>query len=180
MSAWELPKSAEINGHEYAIRSDYRAVLDVLTVLSDAGLTDAERGAIAMEVFYEDYPAPGDYEAACEYLMWFVNGGDAGTKRPKRKLADWNQDFPLIVAPVNRVLGYEARACEYLHWFTFLSAYYEVGDCMFAQVVAIRKKRAKGKKLEKHEREFYRENRDLVDFRVEETDAEKAILDEWM
>jgi len=54
-------------------------------------------------------------------------------KGPKRKakLADWEQDFPLIVNPVNRVLGYEVRDCEYCHWWTFLSAYYEIGDCLF-------------------------------------------------
>lgn len=182
MGAWELPKSATIGGKEYGIRSDYRAVLDVLSICADPELTDEERGALALEVFYPtlDEMPSGDYEQAAGFLRWFVNGGDTHARPPRRKLADWEQDFPIIVGPVNRVLGYEIRDVEYLHWWTFLGAYMEVGDCLFAQVVSIRKKLGKGRKLEKHEREFYRENRDLVDLRVAETDADKEILDAWM
>jgi hypothetical protein len=171
-----------INGTTYQIRSDFRAVLDVLTVSADPELTDGERGALALEVFYVDYDdmPRSDYEEAIQYMQWFVGGGDMEAKPPKRKLADWQQDFPLIVAPINRVLGYEVRSVEYLHWWTFLSAYMEIGDCLFAQVVSIRSKKSKGKKLEKHESEFYREHRELVDFHIQETDAEKEILDVWM
>lgn len=181
MSAWDLPKSTSINGTEYAIRSDYRAVLDVLTVMEDPELSDGERGAIAFEIFYPDYDEmpPSDYQQAAEFLQWFVNGGDAPKGKQKSKLADWKQDFPLIVGPVNRVLGYEVRGCEYCHWWTFLGAYYEIGDCLFAQVVSIRKKKRKGKRLEKYEQEFYRENRELIDFKVELTEEEKAFFEEW-
>lgn len=182
MSGWELPEAAEVNGTAYAVRSDFRAVLDVLEILGDPELSDAERGALACEVFYpgfRDMPR-GDRQAAGEFLMWFVKGGDSPARAPQRKLVDWGQDFPLIIGPVNRVLGYEARAREHVHWWTFLAAYCEVGDCLFAQVVSIRRKRQRGAKLEKHERRFYNENRGLVDFQVAETGAEKALKDEWM
>lgn len=182
MSAWDLPTQADIGGATYAIRSDFRAVLDVLTVMADADLTDEERGVVALEVFYEDFGdmLPSDYGEALEYMVWFVGGGDAAARRPRRKLADWQQDFPIIVGPVNRVLGFESRSAEYLHWWTFLGAYMEVGDCLFAQVVAIRKKLSRHRKLERHEREFYNENRELVDLKVRETDAEREILDAWL
>ena len=182
MSAWDLPKTATIDGIEYAIRSDYRAVLDVLAISEDPEITDEERGALALEVFYPDFDTMprGIHRDAIDYLVWFVAGGDVAAKPPKRKLADWAQDFPIIVGPVNRVLGYEVRSVEYLHWWTFLGAYMEVGDCLFAQVVTIRQKLARHKKLEKYEREFYRENRDLVDLRTKETDAEKKIMKAWM
>ena len=182
MSAWELPESADINGTTYAIRSDFRAVLDVMEILGDREISDEQRGALALEVFYVDFdemPA-SDYKLACEWMMWFVQGGDSPAKPPKRKLADWKQDFPLIIAPVNRVLGFESREREHLHWWTFLGAYCEVGDCLFAQVVSIRKKKSKGKKLEKHEREFYNENRALVDLKAQETEEEKEIINEWI
>lgn len=181
MSAWDLPKSALIGGVEYDIRSDYRAVLDVLTVLEDIELSDAERGAIAFEIFYpgfEDMP-PSDYKEAVEYLQWFVAGGDLKGSKQGARLADWQQDFPLIVNPVNRVLGYEVRDCEYCHWWTFLSAYYEIGDCLFAQVVAIRKKRANGKKLDKYEREFYNANREIIDLKTKLTSEEESIFEKW-
>lgn len=182
MSVYDLPTSTLVNETEYEIRSDYRAVLDVMMALGDAELSDRERGAIAMEIFYPQFGEmpPSDYEEAVKYLMWFVNGGEMYTGKPSRKLADWEQDFHLIVNPVNRVLGYEVRAVDYLHWWTFLAAYCEIGDCMFAQVVAIRGKKARHKKLEKWERDFYKEHRDLIDLKHQATDAEQEIIDRWM
>ena len=35
---WELPKTVSVNGKEYDIRTDFRAVLDVLTALSSKEL----------------------------------------------------------------------------------------------------------------------------------------------
>ena len=93
---------------------------------------------------------------------------------------DWQQDFPLIVAPVNRVLGQEVRAVEYLHWWTWVSAYQEIGDCTFAQVVSIRSKRAKGKKLDKSEQEFYKQNRQLVDFKRQYTEQDEDVISRWV
>ena len=182
MTDWGLPTSATINGREHPIRSDYRAALDTLSVLGDPELDDGERGALAFTVFYHDFEdmEPEDYEEARDFLMWFLAGGDSGQRPPKARLADWEQDFPIIVGAVNRVVGYEVRSVEYLHWWTFLAAYCEVGDCLFAQVVAIRKKIAEGRKLEKHERRFYREHRDLVDLKVKETPEEAEMLDEWI
>ena len=44
MNLWELPTSVWANGHEYAIRTDYRAVLDLLAALSDKDMQgDTER-----------------------------------------------------------------------------------------------------------------------------------------
>ena len=63
-----------------------------------------------------------------------------------------------------------------MHWWTFVSFYYEIGDCMFAQIVNIRSKQAKGTKLEKHEREFYNANREAIDLRQGITDAERQFL----
>ena len=178
MQFWDLPTKADINGSAYEIRSDFRAVLDVLEVLQDAELTDAERGALAMRIFYVDFDEmkPADYEEAAHFLMQFVAGGELTAKQPKAKLADWVDDFPIYINPVNRVLGFEARSADYLHWWTFLGAYCEIGDCYFAQIVAIRKKKREGKKLEKWERDFYNANRDKIDIKTKLTSAEMALL----
>ena len=183
MPAYDLPETVEVGGTELAIRSDFRAALDVITVLNDAELTDAERGAIALAIFYEDpdsIPRDGMQEAG-DRLMWFLRGGedrDRGRRGPR--LMDWEQDLRLVVAPVNRVLGFEARACGHLHWWTFLSAYYEIGDCLFAQVVAIRRKQREGRKLDDQERKFYRDNREIVDLRTRESAEEAELFDQWI
>lgn len=181
MSGYDLPTVAELGGTEWRIRSDYRAALDVMQVMADPELTDGERAATALAVFYpdwEDMPTRLLQEAV-DWLYWFIAGGAAPATGRRPRLMDWEQDFPLIAAPVNRVLGCEVRSVEYLHWWSFLAAYREIGDCTFAQVVAIRKKRAAGRKLDKHEQRFYSENRELVDLRRNETEAEAQLFREW-
>ena len=92
---------------------------------------------------------------------------------------DWEQDYQLIIAPVNRILGYEARGKDHLHWWTFLAAYREIGDCTFARIVGIRDKRRRGKKLDKMDAEFYRENREMIELKQKTTAAEEALFNEW-
>lgn len=94
-------------------------------------------------------------------------------------LVDWAQDFQLIIAPINRIAGQEVRALDHVHWWTFLAWYMEIGDCLFAQVVRIRDKRARNRPLDKQDREFYRKNRDLIDLKANYTDAEKNLLAAW-
>ena len=182
MSNYDLPTSLIVNGREYAIRADYRAILDIIGVFTDTGITNEDRALIALTIFYEDFETMpfGAFEDALAKMKWFINGGKEDSRTKNQKLMDWNQDFQLIVSPINKALGFEVRSAEFVHWWTFLSAYMEIGDCLFAQVVSIRKKRKQGKKLDKQDREFYQNNHDIVDLKVEETEAEKALFDEWL
>ena len=92
---------------------------------------------------------------------------------------DWEQDFQHIVAPINRVVGREIRDVEYMHWWTFVAAYYEIGDCYFAQIIRIRELRAKGKPLDKSDQEFYKRNRSAIDLKATYTEKENELLDQW-
>lgn len=179
---YDLPKSLEVCGETYEIRSDYRAVLDICAALSDIELSDQEKAFVTLSIFYPDFEnMPQEhYQAAIERCFWFIDcGSDEDRTKKAPKLMDWEQDFQYIVAPINRVIGKEIRSAEYLHWWTFVSAYYEIGDCTFAQIVRIRDKKAKGKKLDKAEQEWYKNNRKLVDFKHTYTDGEKEILKQW-
>lgn len=187
MSVYDLPTSTTIGDREYAINSDWRAAIDIITVMQDQDIDDTERAHVVLSVFYPEFGEmpTRDFQPAIDYLYWFVGGGgeegDSAQAAKKLKLMDWIQDLPIIISPVNRVLGFEIRACEYLHWWTFLSAYSEIGgDCLFAQVVSIRKKRALGKKLDKTDQAFYQENRDLIDFKQKLTSAEEDLFKEWI
>jgi hypothetical protein len=179
---WSLPTSVDVNGTEYGIRSDYRAVLDILTALTDNELDDHLKTEAALEIFYPgfDEMPPGDYQEALNQCFRFIDRGqDRKEKKHEPALMSWEQDFDIIIAPINRIAGCEVRALEYLHWYSFLSFYQEIGDCLFAQVVRIRDKKAHGKPLDKQEREFYRKNRDIIDLKVTYTEAEKDVLAAW-
>lgn len=180
---YDLPTAVEVNGTEYPVRSDYRDILTIIEALSDAELSDEDKAEALLAIFYPDFEdiPQVDYEEAISRCMAFINCGES-PKNEKRgpKLMDWQQDFPLIVAPINRVLGKEVRSMDYLHWWTFMSAYQEIGDCLFAQVVGIRRKRAKGKKLDKSEQEFYKQNRELVDFKRQYTAHDESVVSKWI
>ena len=180
---YDLPTSVEVNGTEYEIRSDYRDILTIIEAISDAELGDQDKAEVMLDVFYPafcDMPQ-SDYEEAVRQCALFINcGKEQREEKRGPKLMDWQQDFSLIAAPVNRVLGYEVRSVKYLHWWTWIAAYQEIGDCTFAQVVSIRSKRAKGKKLDKSEQEFYKNNRDLVDFKRQYTAADEQTISKWV
>lgn len=184
MNAYELPMSAEIGGTTYDIRSDYRAAIDILILLADQTLTDEDRAIAVLTVFYPDFDSmpKGHVQQALDFLMLFINGGyeTKPGQAKKARLMDWQQDFPLIIAPINSIVGTEVRSLPYMHWWTFLAAYREIGDCTFAKVVDIRQKRAQGKKLDKSDQEYYRKHHDLIDLKKVETTDEKQILDDWL
>ena len=174
---YALPTSLLVCGSEYEIRSDYRAVLDICTALSDNELDGQEKAVVALDILYPafaDMP-PEHYEEAIRQCFWFINCG--GEEDPK--LMDWEHDFKHIVAPINRVVGKEIRAMDYLHWWSFISAYYEIGDCTFAQIIRIRDLKARGKTLDKVDREWYNRNRSMVDLPTNYTETDDLILKQW-
>ena len=178
---WGLPVTVDIQDTAYDIRTDYRCILDICAVIADPELDGREKSEAVLDIFYPAYrtiPAKHLPEAV-ERCLWFVGGGEEHDGRKAPKLVDWEQDYPLLIAPVNRVLGGEARKMEYLHWWTFLGAYQEIGDCTFAQVVRIRDRLARGKPLDKSDREWYRRNRQLVDFKNRYTEADALTMREW-
>ncbi|NLU24149.1 MAG: hypothetical protein GXW99_05415 [Clostridiales bacterium] len=177
-----LPKSVLIGDVQYEIRSDYRAILDICTALSDAELSEQERAVAALAIFYPSFgDMPQDcYNDALKLMYWFINCGDDEQKKgPSPKLIDWEQDFRYIVAPINRVTGKEIRSVDYMHWWTFIAAYYEIGDCLFAQIVRIRERKASGKALDKQDREWYAKNRELVDMKAQYTESDDSTMDLW-
>lgn len=171
-----LPTKVDIAGVEYPIRSDFRVILEIIELLQD-DLTPAEKAEGVLTMFYEEIPS--DAAQAINKCFEFMDMGDKPKKSPR--LVDWEKDFNYIIAPINRVLGYECRSAEYLHWWTFLAAFMEIGgDCVFSQIVNIRDKLARGKKLEKYEQEWLRKNRQLVHLPQRTTAAEDKLLNEWL
>lgn len=183
-----LPKSVDIEGETFEIRYDFRVILEILEALNDPELSDTDRALAVLQMFYINWEELPDFEKAIAECMTFINGGTSEREEKKQpKLVDWQQDFQHIVAPINRVLGYEVRGVEYdmetntggVHWWTFLAAYYEIGDCFFAQIVRIRSKKASGQKLDKADREFYRKNREIIDIKTRYSETEDDLLKVW-
>ena len=182
MNAWRLPMSADIGGITYPINADFRDVLEIISILNDEDRPNFIRWQIAIGLFY-DGEIPIDFQQeAMEYLSKFISY-ESEEKKNAPKLIDWDQDAQIIVGDVNKVAGKEIRAVPFLHWWTFLSYFYSVGEGQLSTIVSIRSKKKKGKKLEKWEETYYKENKDKIDFKRKQTAADIAAteyFEKWL
>lgn len=192
---WGLPISVEIDGKEYAIRNkcDYRVVLDVIKALNDEDLDMQYRIHCALFIFYGNdeldtkekvlkaFRTKENTQIAIDEMTKIISLGEEKEQDDKPPIMDWEHDFSHIAPPINRVLGYSVRDDNnYTHWYDFIGAYHEIGECSWANIVSVRSKKMKGKPLDKWEREFYNENRKLIDLPHKLTDEEKEWLDsDW-
>lgn len=171
-----LPEHLTVNGHSYPIQTDYRACLAVLQAVNDPALTAAEKAGRCL-MLYDDFGGAmprSDYPAAYEAICGFLDHGAPERKTPPQRLMDWEQDEDILFPAVNRAAGFEVRGVAYMHWWTFLGLLMSVdGESVWARVLALRAKRARGEKLEKWEAAFWNANRDLCQLRPRETPEER-------
>lgn len=182
MNGYELPSSVSVGGTEYPIRTDYRAVLDVFCVMNDAEIPEQAKNTIFMIIMFpgwRDIPLES-WEEAIKKACEFIDMGQKDDGKSHPRLVDWEQDAAIIVPAVNNVAHTEIRALPYMHWWTFWGHFMSIGESLFSSVLSVRTKKAHHKKLEKHEEEFYRNNRDIVEIKRKETAEEKAVKDAMM
>lgn len=192
---FELPTSITIGEREYPIRNngDFRMVLDCFACLQDVELAEQERVLASLCIFYSDITSIDDISevfSTGEELLEAVNGmynffncgqKNVGAKQ-SHKLIDWEDDSQMIISAINRVAGKEVRAESYVHWWTFMGYYLAIGECPLSTVVNIRDKILKGKKLEKWETDFRRDNPEYFVWKsksVEDEEAEEYIRQIW-
>lgn len=182
----ELPESVEINGKEFEIEPDFRIILTILSSFEDGELNPEERAEIMLNLFYSDPGelSPEDLEEALKKAVWFIDGGDTAEEEFKpvsrKPVMSWTQDEKMIFSAVNSSAGFEVRAVDYLHWWTFLSYFSAVSESLFTTVVSIREKiNEKGiNGLEKWEAEFYKKHKKMITIETKAERAEKdAILE---
>lgn len=185
-NVWEFPESLTVGGKEYQIRTDYRVIIDLLIALNDPDLDDDNllyssymKSRVIVEIMYPDADniPPEHWKEAIDKACEFIDMGIVDNRK-RIKTMDWSQDAPILVPAINKVLNCEIREKKHIHWWTFLGAYIEIGESLFANVVHIRQKKAKGQKLDKCEQEFYNENKSIIDFKLctQRSEEEKKEL----
>ena len=176
---WRLPHSIELGGVEYEIRTDFRVVLDIMQAMVDPELSQDEKIEILFKILFLDpEEIPEKYlQEAIDKAMVFLDCGISGDGKSKTRLMDWEQDSPLIASAINKNTGRDIRSLKYMHWWTFFGYFMESGECLFNTVVGIRSKKAKGEKLDKWEKKFYQENKNIIDIKTRLSEEEQAYKD---
>lgn len=176
---WELPTSLTVNGIEREIRTDFRDILKILVAFDDPELKPEEKEYVCLFILFVDYEnlLKEDYMAAYKAAISFIDNGIEGDGNSIRTMS-WEQDAKILFPAVNRVAGYEVRSVEYLHWWTFTGFFMEIKDSVYANILSLRQKKAKGKKLEKWEREFWNTNKKICVLESKLTEEEQTEKDQ--
>lgn len=174
---YELPDSLEVNGVIHPIRTDFRDIMRIMYAMNDPNLEDSEKAYICLYIVYEDFDEiyKKDYEEAFKAASRFIDCDNEQKKKAIHgRTVDFEQDERLIIPAVNRVAGTEIRSMDYLHWWTFMSYFMEIGECTYSTVLSLRSKKSKGKRLEKWEEEFWNDNKDICVIHEKYSDEEIA------
>lgn len=179
----ELPKRLKVGDTWYPIETDYRNILPCITACNDPDLEPRQVLEIILVRLYREgckqIPQELMEEAALQ-AKWFIDcGQEDDEKKPSKKLMDWEQDERILFPAINKVAGCETRNVPYIHWWTFMGYFMEIEEGTFSTVLGIRQKLAKGKKLEKWEQEFRRENKAMCDLKKRYSEEEQAEIDYW-
>ena len=166
---YELPTTVDIDGNVFHIRrkGDFRVILGCFAALQDDELDKEYKILTAIIIFYEEFDSLEDTNKYSEFLeklalemFKFINCGQNNQRGAESEISliNWEDDSQIICAAVNNVAKQEVRILEYLHWWTFLGYYMSVGQSVLSTVVSIRDKVYRGKKLDKWEQDFKKEN----------------------
>jgi len=189
---YEIPISIQSSdGKEYKIRNrgDYRTILDCFDALDDAELESSERLMASLLIFYEDFNCIEDLykvdnlqELVTGMYNFFNCNQKSSGSESKYKLIDWEQDSQLICSAINKVAGFEIRSANYIHWWTFMGYYTAIGESPINTIIGIRDKIMRGKKLEKYENEYRRNNPQFFTWNnktVDQQEAEAYVMNIW-
>ena len=164
MTAYDLPTSLVVGGVEHPIRTGWRVVMDIFAMYNDPDFDNEMKTVGLVKMIYPQWreippeAIPEAIEKACDFL----DCGQKPDSRHRPRLVDWEDDAAIIIPAVNGVAGQDVRSDPDIHWWTFFGWYMSIKDSLFSTVLHIRKKQNSGKKLERWENEFLRENQKLV------------------
>ena len=156
-----LPTTLNVGGEDRRIRSDFRTALLILEAYADPDLTDYDKCVVCVECLFEDEIPPELYDDALKQACWYLDGGNVAHSRVSVRVIDWAQDEAIIFPAINKVLG----------WFQ------EIGEGALSTIVGIRYKLARGKQLEKWERDYLRDNGDRVRLKQRYSAEEQVEID---
>lgn len=175
----ELPESLTVNQTEYGIRSDFRDILKIICAFNDHGLKNEEKIYVCLFILYKNFNdmPRSDYEAAFKAALDFIDAGAKSGNKKSPRTMDWEQDANIMFPALNKVAGFETRTADYVHWWTFVGYFMEISEGVFSYVLSLRGKKAKNKKLEKWEREYWQANKDICVLKPKLTPEEQEAKD---
>lgn len=179
MEIYNLPREIMLQGECHRIRCDFRPIFDILIALEDNELTDIEKMMVLIEILYIDKPKDNVLEDAIVEGLKFINLGQeiASEEKNAPRLLSYKQDAIYIFSAVDGQLGFSSRSSKFLHWWEFMGAFMNIGECFLSTLMHQRKLKAEGK----HDKKWWSENKHIAEIKSlkEEQDEILKILNGW-
>ena len=155
-----LPDTLNVNGTEYPIRTDFRAVLKYDRCLH---MEDEARGLYeALNTLYVTIPP--DVEAAVSAANWFVNcGKNEKNHTPSNRILgvngkksfDFEEDDIRLWTAVKTRYGIDLLRVDYLHWWLFRGIVDDIGeDSALSRIMYYRTVDVTAEELPKKRKDF--------------------------
>lgn len=176
--SYDLPTSIWVGDNEFEIwkKGDYRAIIPVLSVFHDPDLgineiMGDEHTLVTLALFF-DLDSPEEVEKifgsnikeAYDNMCTFIDCGAVESNPLKVRLYDWDVHKIPLVGAISAIAGFPILEIPYMHWYSFMSYFNQMGEGMFHTICSINWKLHKRIKLEKWEREFEQQHPDLIHF----------------
>ncbi|MCM0706538.1 bacteriophage Gp15 family protein [Faecalicatena sp. BF-R-105] len=116
-----LPKSVEVGGVLYPVKTDFRAVLKLIGEVKQAG-EPGSRLFLILRLYKKEIPP--DIQGAVQAVTDFIAGIRSAEKEKEREGSgkqtfSYEKDAPYIVSDFWNYYGIDLLACKYLHWQKF-------------------------------------------------------------
>lgn len=164
-----FPAKVRVGEYYFPIRTDFRAVLKMLTEMHDAKNPAGQ--LLAALSLYKEPPADPEeaVRAVSDFVVW--DGEKISREGECKKTFSYTKDAPYIIADFLHFYGIDLASCRYLHWQKFQLLLVGLpGESETKQRIAYRSINA-GKIRDRRERERILRIQRSISIEDEEADA---------
>ena len=172
-----IPKSVEIDGIEYEIRTDFRISMLFEMMMQDEELEDNEKVIRALNLYYPIIPP--DRNKAISKIIWFYRCGKDTVKSSNNskgegvKIYDYEYDDDYIYSAFLSQYGVDLQDIKYLHWWKFKAMFKSLNeDNKIVKIMQYRSINLSEIK-DKEQNAYYRKMKKLYEIPRSATEIEK-------
>lgn len=157
----KAPEFVKIDDIEYKINTNFRDCLKIILAFEDVNLTQDEQVRVLLYNLYSNEDGElsetlVNYQKAVELGIKFLDCGENNTDKKdndKPRVYSFSQDSKYINSAIlNKTNGVNLEMIDYLHWWTFVNYFMDMGESQFSNIVHLREQHRKGK-LTKEEKQ---------------------------
>ncbi len=179
------PTSVLIDGYEYSINSDFRAMIQFETLMFEEELSAEEQITQALELFYSQ--CPHDIAQAIDQLLWFYRCGKAeesesnvktNSSGSRERIYSFTHDDTYIFSAFLNQYAINLQEVEYLHWWQFRALFKSLNDSQ--EFVKIMRFRAMdlSKITDKEQKAYYKKMKEFYKLPNSHQEQDMKELDE--